>query len=164
MRKQAFTGQMHNKCSICSSQNLKTKMFQNPDVFVWISNGVWQNGGHLFGFQMFGLPDFRSYSKSRPYSTQPLFDHSKSRLLRILDPHYTGLVWYSNPTKHNLFSILLRKNPRRMWKIKLILLLKIGSKDQSFCLQKVDNYFFPVIFSQRLDNLFQITTFSISLA
>ena len=112
MRKQAFTGQMHNKCSICSSQNLKTKMFQNPDVFVWISNGVWQNGGHLFGFQMFGLPDFRSYSKSRQFSTQPLFDHSKSRLVRISDPHYTGLVWYSNPNIHNLFSILLRKKSK----------------------------------------------------
>ena len=41
----------------------------------------------LSGFQMVGLPDFRSCSKSRPFATQPIFDHSKSRLVRISDPH-----------------------------------------------------------------------------
>ena len=28
---------------------------QNPDIFVWISNGFWQNGGHFSGFQIVGL-------------------------------------------------------------------------------------------------------------
>ena len=32
-------------------------------------------------------PDFRSNSKSRPFATQPSFDHSKSRLGQISDPH-----------------------------------------------------------------------------
>ena len=36
---------------------------------------------------MVELPDFRSHSKSRPFGTQPLFDHSKSRLVWISDPH-----------------------------------------------------------------------------
>ena len=33
---------------------------------------------------MAGLHDFRSHSKSRPFADQPLFDHSKSRLVQIL--------------------------------------------------------------------------------
>ena len=48
---------------------------QNPDVFIRILNGFWQNGTHLL-FQIVGLPDFRSHSKSRPFETKPLFDHS----------------------------------------------------------------------------------------
>ena len=36
---------------------------------------------------MVGLPDFRSHSKSRPFATQPLFEHTKSRLVRISDSH-----------------------------------------------------------------------------
>ena len=46
-----------------------------------------QNGRHLSGFQMVELSDFRSHSKSGPYANQPLFDHSKSRLIQISDPH-----------------------------------------------------------------------------
>ena len=37
--------------------------------------------------KMARLLDFRSHSKSGPFVTQSLFDHSKSRLVRILDPH-----------------------------------------------------------------------------
>ena len=59
----------------------------NPNIFVWILNDLWQKGSHSFGFQMFGLLDFRSHSKSRPFATKPLFDHSKARLVRISDPH-----------------------------------------------------------------------------
>ena len=33
------------------------------DIFVWILNGFRQKGCHLSGFQMVGLPDFRSHSK-----------------------------------------------------------------------------------------------------
>ena len=36
---------------------------------------------------MVGLPDFRSHSKSGPFATQPLFNHIKSRLVWISDPH-----------------------------------------------------------------------------
>ena len=50
---------------------------QNPDVFVQISNVFWQNGSHLSGFQMIGLPEFRSHWKSRPFATQPVLDHSR---------------------------------------------------------------------------------------
>ena len=57
---------------------------QNLDVFVLISNGFKQNGGHLSWFQMVGLPD--SHSKSGPFATQPLFEHSKSRLVRFQIP------------------------------------------------------------------------------
>ena len=38
------------------------------------------NGSHLPGFQMVGLPDFRSHSKSGPLATQHLF-------VWISDPH-----------------------------------------------------------------------------
>ena len=48
--------------------------------FVWISNG------RVSKFQMVGLPDFRSQSKSRPFATHPLFDHSESRLVKIWNP------------------------------------------------------------------------------
>ena len=41
----------------------------------------------LVGFQMVGLPDFRSHSKSGPFTNQPLFDHLKSGQGRISDPH-----------------------------------------------------------------------------
>ena len=38
---------------------------------------------------MVGFTDFRSHSKSGPVATQTLFDHSKSRLVLIADPHST---------------------------------------------------------------------------
>ena len=59
----------------------------NMNVFVRISNGSWQNGGHVSGFQLAGLPDHRSHFKSGPFETQPLFDHSKFRLVWISDPN-----------------------------------------------------------------------------
>ena len=66
---------------------------QNPDIFVRISNVVFflQNGSHLSGFQMTGLPYFRSHLKSRPY-----FNHFKSRLVRISDTHCTVIDNYSS--------------------------------------------------------------------
>ena len=36
---------------------------------------------------MVGHPDFRYHLKSRPFATQALLDHSKSRLVTISDPH-----------------------------------------------------------------------------
>ena len=44
---------------------------------------------------MVGLSDFRSHSKSRPFATQPLFDHSKSRLVRISDLHCVKIFLWS---------------------------------------------------------------------
>ena len=43
---------------------------------------------------MVGLPDFRSHSKSGPFSTQPLFYYWKSRLVRISDPPVVNLDPY----------------------------------------------------------------------
>ena len=60
---------------------------QNPDVLAQISNGFWRNGNYSSKFQIVWLPNFRSHSKSRPFATQPLCDHLKSRLVRISDPH-----------------------------------------------------------------------------
>ena len=79
------------------------------DVFVWLSNCFWWNGTHLSGFQMFGLRDFKPHSKSRPFSTQPLFDHSKSRLVRISDPYCTMVRFmskfcYFGPISEQLFK------------------------------------------------------------
>ena len=51
------------------------------------SNGFWQNGGYLSGFQMIGLLNFRSHLKFRPFLTLPLLEHSKYRLIWISDPH-----------------------------------------------------------------------------
>ena len=41
----------------------------------------------LVSFQIVGLLDFRSHSKSGPFAIQPLFDHSNSGQGRISDPH-----------------------------------------------------------------------------
>ena len=60
---------------------------QKLGIFVQISNVFWQYGIHLFRFLMVQLPDFRSYLKTRPFAPKPLFNHSKSRLFWISDPH-----------------------------------------------------------------------------
>ena len=59
----------------------------NPDDFVRISNSFWQNSSHLSRFQRVWLLDFRSHSKSGAFSNQPLFDHLKSKHVRISDTH-----------------------------------------------------------------------------
>ena len=41
----------------------------------------------LSEYQMVGLLDFRTHSKSRPFAIQPLLDHSKYRLVLISDCH-----------------------------------------------------------------------------
>ena len=43
---------------------------------------------HFSEFQMVGLPDFRSSSKSKPFATQPLFD---PELFRFLIPTVVGI-------------------------------------------------------------------------
>ena len=73
------------------------------DIFVWISDGFWQNCGHLSGFQMVGLLDFRSHLKSGPFETQPLFDQSKSRLVWISDPHCTHVRFLDRSSLTVLF-------------------------------------------------------------
>ena len=69
--------------------------------FFPISNGFWQNGGYLLGFQMVGLPDFRSHSKSGLFQTQSLFEHSKSGFQ--IPTVYTGLGYYSDPESVKTF-------------------------------------------------------------
>ena len=69
-----------------------------------ISNGLWHNGSYCSGFQMVELPDLRCHSKSKTLVTQPLFDHLKSRLVWISDPHcmIRNVCWKWK----NLFRIL----------------------------------------------------------
>ena len=51
-----------------------------------------QNSAHLSGFQMVGLLDFWSHLKSEPFANQPLFEHLKSRLVPISDPHCNWIM------------------------------------------------------------------------
>ena len=53
-------------------------------------------------FKCLGLPDIRSHSKSGPFETQPLFEHSKSRLVRISDPHCKYKKMSQEKLKNNL--------------------------------------------------------------
>ena len=66
MKSELFEGWISNgpsfKC--CELAIAIVPTIQNQDIFVWISNGFWQKGGHLSGFHLVGLPDFRSHSKS----------------------------------------------------------------------------------------------------
>ena len=57
----------------------------------------------LCRFQMVRLLDFRSCSKSRPFANQSLFDHSKSGLVWISDPHCTGQVLMTPISDQALF-------------------------------------------------------------
>ena len=80
------------------SGDLKSWLFEgrisNGPVFKWLglSNGYSHSPNHSkigsFEIRMFFI-DFRCHSKSRSFATQPLLDHSKSRLGRISDPHCT---------------------------------------------------------------------------
>ena len=65
--------------------------------FCLVFNVLGQNGSHLSG-----ITNFRSHSKSRPFSTQPLSNHLKSRLFRISDPHRT--FGHSSPDLFNYYS------------------------------------------------------------
>ena len=72
-----YSGDLNSKLWIVEtsdyiSNHLKTRPFETQTF--------------LSRFQMVGLPDFRSHSKSGPFATQPLFDHSKSKLVRLSDP------------------------------------------------------------------------------
>ena len=51
---------------------------------------------HTSGFQIVGLPDFRTHSKSWPFASQLHFNHFKSRLARISDPHYIAPICSHN--------------------------------------------------------------------
>ena len=61
---------------LCMSSTIQKPDHLKSGHSVRISNGSWKNGGHLSGFQIVGLLDFRSHSKSRPFPNQPLFDQS----------------------------------------------------------------------------------------
>ena len=74
---------------ISNGQALAMAMaLRNTNIFVRISNVFFflQKGTHLSGFQMVGLPDFRSHWKSRLFVTKLRFDDSKSRLFQFQIP------------------------------------------------------------------------------
>ena len=68
-----------------SLNHLETGPFQIRTIF--------SNGAHLSRFQMVWLRDFRFHFISGPLATQPLFNHSKSRLVRISDCNCTQIVF-----------------------------------------------------------------------
>ena len=84
------------------SQPFENWTILNPDIFVRISYGFWQNVFHLSGFQMVGLLDFRIHLKSIPFTNLPLFDHLKSKLVRFSDPHCTRYLYFSAITTSNI--------------------------------------------------------------
>ena len=45
----------------------------------------------MLGFQIVGLPDFRTHSKSGSFANQPLFNYSKFGRIQILD-HQCKLI------------------------------------------------------------------------
>ena len=55
------------------------------DVF-WISNNFQQYGSHLSGFQMVGLPDIRSHSKSELFVNQPFLTNLNLDMSGIQSP------------------------------------------------------------------------------
>ena len=65
--------------------------FENHTNFCLVFNVFWQKGGHLSGFQMVGLLDFRYHSKSGPsvwtICNPTSFGRSKSKLVQISGPH-----------------------------------------------------------------------------
>ena len=63
-------------------KHLKCRVFEGQ-----ISNGFWQKWQPFVCISNGWLQDFRSHSKSGPFATQPIFNHSKSRLVQISDPH-----------------------------------------------------------------------------
>ena len=64
--------------------------------------GKYKMAAIMVGFQMVGLPDFRSHTISEPFANQFLFDHLKSRQGHTSDPQCTGLIWYSDPHSNGL--------------------------------------------------------------
>ena len=89
-------------CSYSYSPNyLKNWTIQNLDIFIWISNGFWQNGGHLSGFQMVGLPD----SIQNPDHLQPnLFPLFKIQICPDFDPHCSVLCYSKGGYLNCLFG------------------------------------------------------------
>ena len=67
----------------------ENRTIQNPYVFVRFSIGFCQNGGHLSGFQMIGLPISDPIQNLDLFQPELFFGHSKSRPVRISDPHCT---------------------------------------------------------------------------
>ena len=77
----------YSYCYSHSPNHLKTGPYE-IQTFLSEIQIVFDKMAAICWFQMVGLLDFGSHSKSRPFEAQPLFDHSKSRLVWISDPHY----------------------------------------------------------------------------
>ena len=87
----------YSYCYSHSPNHLKTGPYE-IQTFLSEIQIVFDKMAAICWFQMVGLLDFGSHSKSRPFEAQPLFDHSKSRLVWISDPHFIRhvLVPYLN--------------------------------------------------------------------
>ena len=93
----------YSYCYSHSPNHLKTGPYE-IQTFLSEIQIVFDKMAAICWFQMVGLLDFGSHSKSRPFEAQPLFDHSKSRLVWISDPHCT-----SNFAQGNASFITLTK-------------------------------------------------------
>ena len=95
-------------------QNLMDKAFTKQPPFPihhYSFDGFWKNGSHLSEFLMVGLPDFRYNLKSRPFSTQPFFDHSKSRFQIPLKSKLTSVHLILKGGIKHLLSYFYRMLP-----------------------------------------------------
>ena len=104
--------------------------FQNPDIFVRISNDFWWNDCHLSEFQMVGLPNFEIRTICKPTSYRPFkiqtsryfrspwyirgqsTDHLNSEFIWKLNFSKFGfrMVWYWNRTTTQL-QLKLKSRP-----------------------------------------------------
>ena len=88
--------QLHNYCSKINTIVIKTMVpaiwklgHSKSGCFCPDLSGFWQNGSRFSGFQMIGLPDFRSQSKIKTICKPiPITNISKSRWVWISDPQW----------------------------------------------------------------------------
>ena len=92
-----------------SPNHLKTWPFKIQRFFR-ISNGLWQNGGHLSWFQMVRLSD---PIPNQDHLQPNLFSyHSKSRLVRISDPHCIPTIQLPNVgPSHSFWTVEYLTSP-----------------------------------------------------
>ena len=64
---------------------------------------------------MVWLMDFRSHSKSEQFATLSHFDHSKSRLVQILNPHGIQVVNVCLIIKWSVYQMTFEYPTRKVW-------------------------------------------------
>ena len=106
-------------------QRVRLSIAMVPNI---LKTGIFETWTFLFQFQMFldkmvaFCPDFIHHLKSGPFATQPFFDHLKSRLVWILDPHCVWkpniLVWYLvYSCIFGCFKAMARKPDHCVWRL-----------------------------------------------